>query len=145
MILFNHEQRTFRERGADRRYSEKTNYPRYKELGGIINEKDYDSAIERMKNVTAPDKTHALQAEGMARFAGIELHSTEDTIDPRVILYGILRSDVQPKGIKYHHSQMTDQKIFVEALRMLEDVESIEKMVKAHPHISFKYGEETAP
>ncbi|MBI2062478.1 MAG: hypothetical protein HYT64_02205 [Candidatus Yanofskybacteria bacterium] len=118
---------------------ESDNYQRYIELGGIINKKDYNKAVEKAANMTTADKIAAAQVKVMSDFAGIELHDIDDTTDPRIILYGILRNDVRPEGVEYHHSQMSDQRIFVEALKMLGDVESLKKMIKMHPHISFKY------
>lgn len=121
---------------------DKKSYHRYWELGGIINEKDYESALTRAENTTALNKTQIMQAEGIAKFAGIELHNTKDTVDQRIILYGILRSDDKPKEVKDHHSQMSDQRIFAESLRMLGDIDSLNKLIKAYPNISFKYHEE---
>ncbi|MDP3954472.1 MAG: hypothetical protein Q8Q06_03605 [bacterium] len=118
---------------------EKNSYQRYLELGGIINKKDYASALERAKNITAPDNTLIMQADSIAKFAGIKLSGPLDKI---TILYGILRKDVQPKEAEYHHRQMSDQRIFVEALRMLGDTESLDKMIKAYPNISFEYQRE---
>lgn len=116
-----------------------TKHHQYQELGGIINETDYNSTLERAKNTTTLDEALIKQAEKIAKFAGIELQNTENTIDPRTILYGILRRDVTPKDIRHHHGSMSDQRIFMEALRMLKDVESLDKMIKAYPNISFKY------
>jgi hypothetical protein len=129
------------EKGPDMQDTpEENSYQRYQDLGGVINETDYDSALSRLKEAYISDKTLIAQAENIARFAGIELQSDEDASDPRVILYGILRRDVRSEGVKYHHDQMSDQKIFMEALRMLGDVESADKMVKAYLNISFDYG-----
>ena len=126
--------------GADMQdVQEETSYQQYKELGGIINEKDYDSALLRAKDTTDFDKTLISQAGNIAKIAGIKLHGTENSPDRRVVLYGILRMDVRPKGIKRHHDEMSDQRIFMEALRMLGDIDSIDKMVKQYPNISFKY------
>ena len=112
-------------------------YERYQELGGIINEKDYESALARAKNTTTLDITLIKQLEFIAHIAGIELHNTKDTIDQRTILYGILRTDTKPEGVKYHHSQMSDQRLFAEVLRMLGDVDSLNKLINAYPNISF--------
>lgn len=120
---------------------EENNYQQYLELGGIINEKDYEDALAKAQKTTARDEARIRQAENIAKFAGIESHNTEGAIDQRIILYEILRSDVMPKGVKYHHSQMSDQRIFVEALRMLGDVESVDKMIKKYSNISFRYRE----
>ncbi len=114
-------------------------YQRYLELGGIINENDYDSALLRAGNTTTLDKTRTAQAENIARFAGIELCDTEDSLDPITVLYGILRADIRPEKVRHHHSQMSDQRLFAEALRMLEDAEALNKLIRAHPNISFDY------
>ena len=129
------------EKGVDMQDGQATerNYRRYLELGGIIDEKDYENALERAGNAGKPVESRISQAEGIAEHAGIELHSQEDAVDERVSLYGILRSDVRPEGVRHHHSQITDQRIFMEVLRMLGDVESIGKMVEAYPNISFEY------
>ena len=116
-------------------------YHQYWELGGIINEKDYESALTRAKNTPALDAARTKQAEEIAKFAGIKLDNTKDGIDQRIILYEILRSDTKPEEVTSHHSQMSDQRLFVEALRMLGDVESLDKMIKAYPNISFIYHE----
>lgn len=114
-------------------------YQRYQELGGIINEKDYANAIERAKSSSEINKTLIQQVENMAKYAGIELNKTEDAIDPVIKLYSVLREDVRPEKVKHHHDEMSDQQIFVEALRMTGDAESVQKMIEKHPHINFSY------
>ena len=111
-------------------------YQRYQELGGIINEKDYESALLRSKNAVAPSRSVVRQAKFIAETAGIALAS-ETSADKRVILYGILRTDSKPTDIKYHHSQMSDQRLFAEALRMVGDADSLHKLLAAFPNISF--------
>jgi len=114
-----------------------SNYRRYQELGGIINEKDYESALARAENAAEPDKARRKQSEFIARVAGIELRNTKSAIDRRTVLYGILRTDTAPAGVKYHHNQMSDQRLFAEALRMLGDVDSLNKLISTHPNIAF--------
>ncbi len=116
------------------------NYMHYIELGGIINEKDFQNALARSKQTTSLNKAAIAQSEVIAHRSGIELHNSNDSLDPRTVLYGVLRSDTAPttaKEGKYHHSQMSDQRLFAEALRMLGDTDSLEKLIAAHPHISF--------
>ena len=50
-------------------------------------------------------------------------------------LYAVLRADANVDKEKYHHSQMSDQRLFAEALRMLGDTVSLRKFIAAHPHI----------
>ncbi|MDP3697043.1 MAG: hypothetical protein Q8R55_03345 [Candidatus Taylorbacteria bacterium] len=107
-------------------------YQRYQELGGIINEKDYGSALTKAKNTTTLAIALIKGLRVIAEFAGIELHNAKDSIDPRTILYGILRTDTKPEGVQDHHSQMSDQRLFAEALRMLGDTDALNKLVDAH-------------
>ncbi len=112
---------------------EKDPYEQYQELGGIINREDYENALARARDAaTAPEKMLVGQAELMAEFAGIELHNTKDAIDQRITLYETLRADSKPEEIKYHHSQMSDQRLFAEVLRMLGDTDSLNKLIGAY-------------
>ena len=124
-------------RGEQSSYDDPPKYQQYRKLGGIINENDYDSALLRAKSATTLDKTRTAQAEHVARFAGIELHNAGDVLDPITALYGILRADIRPEKVRHHHSQMCDQRLFAEALRMLGNVDALNKLIRAHPHISF--------
>ncbi|MDO8600117.1 MAG: hypothetical protein Q7R73_00665 [bacterium] len=112
-------------------------YQHYKELGGIINEKDYQSALDRAKNIMISDNEFAIsQVNVMARTSGITLHNSKDASDQRIILYGILRTDFKSKEeAEYHHADMSNQKLFAEVLRMLGDEDSLKKLIEAHPHI----------
>jgi hypothetical protein len=115
---------------------EKFEYKKYCELGGIINEGDYSSALTRAKETVVVDEHLAGQAKSIAEFAGISLGEN----DPRVILYGVLRKDTKPDGGGDHHSSMSDQQLFVEALRMYGDEDALKKCIDAYPYISFDYG-----
>ena len=123
----------------------KNNYQHYLELGGIINEEDYKSALDRMNNTRALDRKNPQvidsrrQVADIARYAKIELNDSEDVLDPKIVLYVILRLDVGPEGVEYHHSQMSDQRIFGEVLRMLGDADSLDRLIKSYSNISFKY------
>lgn len=117
-------------------------YARYLKLGGeISNEKEYQQAIDKMISTHTLDrsipevKSSILQAEQMANHANIKLNNLGNVLDPRVQLYAILRTDGMPEGAKRHHSQMTDQKLFAEVLRMYEDKDSLDQLMKAYPHI----------
>ncbi|MEK6817382.1 MAG: hypothetical protein AABX80_01145 [Nanoarchaeota archaeon] len=48
-----------------------------------------------------------------------------------------MRADIRPEKVRHHHSQMCDQRLFAEALRMLGNVDALNKLIRAHPHISF--------
>jgi|SRR3989344_6400895 len=122
-------------------------YRRYLELSGIINETDYQSAMNRISGMcrivmfesSSSIQSRVGQVGWIAKYSGIELLGPEYVPDPRILLYVILRGDTRPEGVRHHHSQMSDQRIFGEVLRMLGDTDSFDKLVKAHPHISFEY------
>ena len=117
------------------------NYERYnKELGGIINEQDYQGALDRMDGAKElkEDNPRIIQALNIARIAEIDLiglNNAEKARDPKVLLYATLRGDVGPKDNRNHHSQMSDQRLFGEALKMLGDTVSLKKLVEKLPHI----------
>ena len=126
-----------------------SNYQRYQKLGGIINEKDYNATLEKARNLKVLDRTGRYAAQEIkntirhgnyiAEFSGIELNTSEDALDSKILLYVILRLDTKPEDTKYHHSQMSDQRIFMEVVRMLGDADSVEKLIEAYPNINFKY------
>ena len=128
----------FFDMGADMRGQTGENgaYDRYRELGGIINEKACKSALEKAEKTAAFHKFLIGQAENIARHAGIVLDNSGG-VDPRVKLYAVLRSDNKPEDERDHHSQMSDQRLFAEAVRMLGDADSLNKIIAAYPHISF--------
>lgn len=110
---------------------EDNSYKRYRELGGIINEKDYESILQRATSDSATGAALAKQASRIADIAHI-------TPDKRVFrLYRTMRNDTKPAGVKHHHSQMSDQRLFAEALRMVGDADSLDKLISALPNISF--------
>jgi len=114
-------------------------YKEYQALGGIINEKDYASALAKMKENRTVDEVRTDEAKVMARAAGVEL-GAEVARDPRVVLYDILQSDVNTSDPEYRDIRLSDQNFFAEALRMLGDKESLlnlRKFIDAHPYISF--------
>lgn len=132
------------EGGADTRTDQKKDAPRendlyaeYQKIGGIINMKDYESAYRRSIETITVSDAYRNQAEAIAKFAGIELQNTKGAVDPRVKLYAVLRGDEKPEGVKEHHAQMSDQRLFAEVLRMLGDTDALEKLTSAYPNIAF--------
>jgi hypothetical protein len=109
----------------------------YLRLGGIINEKDYNSAVSRAAQTTTLNGYLVTQMTVMARFAGIKLVNHKNTPDPRTVMYGTLRHDTAPESVLHHHSNMSDQRLLAEVLRAFGDIDSLEKLVQAHPNISF--------
>ena len=111
-------------------------YRRYQELGGIINEQNYQCALTRASETIQLSGVLIAQADLIARVAGITLDNADGCLDVITILYGVLRTDSKP-GAQYHHSQMCDQRLFAEALRMLDCPILLAKVIEAHPNICF--------
>ncbi|OGD24718.1 MAG: hypothetical protein A3A98_01435 [Candidatus Staskawiczbacteria bacterium RIFCSPLOWO2_01_FULL_40_39] len=114
---------------------EKDSYEQYQELGGIINRDDYESALQRSAETGMVSDIMVAQIENMAKFAGIELQNEKSADDPWVKLYAVLRSDSKPEEVKYHYSQMSDQRLFAEVLRILRDTDALSKLIDAHHKI----------
>jgi len=112
-------------------------YSRYTELGGIINETDYLSIRQRANGILVPNWLLTGQVNIIAGVTGIRLSNNGAALDPITKLYMVMRTDLQPEGVVHHHSQMCDQRLFAEALRILEDEESLNTLFAAHRNISF--------
>jgi hypothetical protein len=129
----------------DAESSTKEAYAGYQGAGGIINEGVFQRIFKEAEAANGLDqkkseiKTAIQQGIHIANFAKIELHNLEKKLDPKIILYVLLRTDYIPEGEQNHHGQMSDQQIFMEAARMLGDSEAIEKMKKTYPNINFEY------
>ena len=108
-------------------------YAGYVSHGGLINEKEYQSALTRARGGEVSEGARR-QAEGIAKFSGITLDALRSDIDPRV-LYGVLRNDTAPRGVVPHYSQMSDQRLFVEMLCMLEEDDAVRSVKNAYPQI----------
>ncbi|OHA05820.1 MAG: hypothetical protein A2934_04505 [Candidatus Sungbacteria bacterium RIFCSPLOWO2_01_FULL_47_10] len=111
-------------------------YDQYQKLGGVINEKDCIIALERAEKTTVFSEPLIGQAENIAKYAGIALDNSSG-VDPKVKLYAVLRAYAKPEDAKNHHSKMSDQRLFAEAVRMLGDIDSLNKMIAAYPNIDF--------
>lgn len=121
-----------------------SNYEDYKKLGGIINQGDYERILGEAKNRKILDEKNPeirstiKQGEVIAEFAKIILNNPEDNLDSKIVLYVLLRTDFQPEGKQNHHGQMSDQKLFGEAVRMTGDAAALNKLIAAYPNI-FKH------
>ena len=108
-----------------------TSYEKYRSVGGFLSEADFVNALALAKEKRTLDSHSLLQAEGMARAAGIVLEGKKNGIDPRVALYDalhdILRANPGRDINRYHYRKLEDQSLFAEALRMLGDTESLAK------------------
>ncbi|MDP2668495.1 MAG: hypothetical protein Q8P07_01525 [bacterium] len=114
---------------------EKTPYQEYQEAGGIINESDYKNTFERYSNLTQTQINEItemaqwkMQAMNMAKSAGLTMHKNNKAIE----FYGLLRGDTKPEDVQYHHGQMSDQSLFLEALRMSGDADSADKLIETY-------------
>jgi len=139
-------------------YLEK-NYQEYLKLDGIINKGDYDRILKEAMILNILDKkasekkaldkdnseieTTIKQGVHIADFAKIiSLNNPEKNFDPKLdlkmVLYVLLRTDFHSEGAQNHHGQMSDQRLFVEAVKMAGDADALDKLIKAYPNI-FKH------
>ena len=118
---------------------EVNSYEQYRSAGGFLDETDYASVLAQAKNKKTVNSHSLAQAGLMANMAGFELQNRGTQIDLHVVLYDVLcdvlRTVTNRHPTAYHHSQMADQPLFAEALRMLGNTEALEKFQAAHPNI----------
>lgn len=111
-------------------------YRRYQELGGSISKHDYHDVLAKAGQTTSLGERLVAQAELVARVAKVPLDNSEGHLDEITILYGVLRTDLNP-GTRYFQSQMCDQRLFAEVLKMLGHSDWLEKVINAYPNICF--------
>lgn len=131
-------------------------YARYKSLGGVIDKGACQDIWTEAAGITYVDKALSLQADHYALESGVPLWKADpfdkvkvvwksgiwvtlysaDQVDDATVLYGVLRSGINPEP-EFHHSQMCDQRLFAEALRMLGRRPEIKRVIAAYPNIHF--------
>lgn len=111
-------------------------HERYLQVGGIINKDDYRIAMETEGQKIKHINCFVSQAKSIALRLGFTEDISQEQLDKVAMLYGVLRSDIRP-GSEYHHGQMCDQRLFAEALRMLDHEKLLIKVINAFPNISF--------
>ena len=103
------------------------NYGKYKNLGGILSQEEYQHVLEHVaEGKGVPSTSLALEhANTMARFAGI-------TLSPETIaIYEVLSAERQNLA-KELPDEMSDQKLLAEALRIAEDKSSLATFIENH-------------
>lgn len=112
-------------------------YARYIELGGEIDGDSFREVWNRAAMITTLARTTILQAEHMAQVAGFSLNNGQH-LDEVTVFYGALRSGYNPEP-EFHYSQMCDQKLLAEALKMLDRPDLLMRVIAAyHPQIRIK-------
>jgi len=107
---------------------ENQRYRQYREMGGIINEKDFTRVLNEAADINSARPNTLLRH--YAQKAGIEV-----TVEAEKI-YTLLRDEVKPKDVDHHHAQMSDQQLLAEVLRMLGDSGSLARLKQQYPMIN---------
>lgn len=116
-------------------------YADYVSIGGRLDEESYSQVMKKAEQESMSGITGNFaraQTATIANVSGISLEAIhqEAGLDP-VSIYEILRSDKIPAGVSDHHSQMNDQQLLVESLRMLGQQDAVNAIIATHPHIIF--------
>ena len=102
---------------------------------------DDQKATKRKDEPVTLNPSIVSQAKRMARQLEIEIESSNNHLDPRIALYGLLHEDAYAPagGIKYDYKTTNDWFVFAETIRMLGDaqaLQSLREFIVSHP-ISF--------
>ncbi len=116
-------------------------YTDYVSMGGRLDEENYARVMKKAEEESGAGITSSYaraQVATIADISGISLEHIRDEVglDP-VVIYEILRNDKIPKEVANHHSQMIDQQLLVESLRMLGAQSATLAIIAKHPHITF--------
>ncbi len=111
-------------------YAKKYEYKEYRKLGGALSQEEYENVLKR-----SADGKYAPSSSLWQGHANFMAEATGITLTPEaVVIYGILRSE-NPDPIKEHFSEMSDQKLLAEALRIVGDKISLDIFIEKLPHI----------
>jgi hypothetical protein len=116
----------------------KHSYDKYQKLGGIFERSVFDELLVRAKKDASKSELYTSHIKMIVWTSGIELDCSHDSDDERIVLYTLLRIDsYEDLEAQNNPSCWSDQRVFAEVLLMVADVDSLEKLKQAHPHISF--------
>jgi hypothetical protein len=112
-------------------------YQKYQARGGSISEAEYSDILQQAENTKEIKDIFSKNAETYARDAGVALTKSKNNIDPKIILYRILRDAKYPETqTGSHYTKMSDQTLFREAMLILDDMESAKQLETYFPTIS---------
>jgi len=113
-------------------------YERYLELGGSLSRSRFNRLLQKARTDIRESKTCVAQVTAIALASAIKVDCVGDLSDERVVVYKLLRTNaVADVHTTNRHISMCDIQIFAETLRVVADVESLEKLAQAYPQISF--------
>lgn len=122
------------EKGYGREAEQKVGFERYAELGGRISREDYFAVLKQEAETKELRKSTLVQLEQYTKRAGVEMETSGEGGGRLSVLYAALR-EVNPK-IK-GEAGVGDQGLVVEALRILDREDDVEKMKAAYPNMKF--------
>jgi hypothetical protein len=97
----------------------KGNYAEYRALHGTLSPEEYQDVLRR-----------AMEASRWLENANSMARAAEITLSPETMtLYGILR-DEKPDPAKKHYSELSDQELLAEALRIVGNKPSLDTFIK---------------
>ena len=115
-------------------------YKKYLESSWLINEAACEEALRRATDDVEFNKLDSHSKEFCAKQAKMIADVSGITLDSEVLcLYTVLRTDYVAKTeVEHHHSGLSDQKLFAEALRILGHKDALDKVMLAHQETVFR-------
>ncbi len=129
---------------VDAELGDGTDYKQYVALGGLINELDYQKALEMVRGrdqvggVVADEHEEQMFVRQVERIMRV-VQSDFKTPEMRarcVNLFVALRNDIEP-GNECYHGVMGDENIFMQVLKMMNLPGLIRRMRDAYPYMRF--------
>jgi|GEM_PF-3164036 len=113
-------------------------YEQYQESGGILEHAPFKKLLRKAEIDIQESKMCAAQVTAIAQAAKIDLDGAGNLSNETVAVYKLLRTNaIADVYFINHHRGMCDIQIFADALRIVQDDDSLEKLSRAFPHISF--------
>lgn len=112
-------------------------YEQYREAGGILDHTRFQKLLLKAKIDIRESKMCVAQVTVIAQAAKIDLDCAGNLSDETIAVYKLLRTNaIADASAVNHHITLCDIQIFADTLRMVADVDSLEKLSQAFPHIS---------
>ena len=120
----------FKQKLESKGEEKRQDYAGYKTLGGVLSQEEYQNVRSH-----AADKEYIPSGSLWRGHANFMASTAGITLSPETVtIYEILRSE-KPDPAKEHYSELGDQKLLAEALRIVGDKNSLDMFIEKLPHI----------
>jgi len=111
-------------------------YSKYRRLGGFLDQVGFQKLVEKVQSGSSGSPFHSSQVAAITLAAGIVFHCSNRESNQRVFVYELLRENVTSDHTRESvYITGSDIRMFAEMLRIAGDIDSLNKLSTAFPHM----------